>query len=262
MTRNDDARAPDEHRAGRSTRSSAVDDPYEGVYLVGGTVRDILLGEPNFDVDVVVEGDAIALADDACRRSSTDACARTRSSAPPSSSTATTSASTSSRPAASRTTRPAALPTVEPGTIDEDLHRRDFTINAMAVVARRARTSASSSTPSAAAPTSRPDSIRVLHDRSFIDDPTRILRAIRYEDRYGFRMDEHTAAARPRVHRDRPRRRPLGRAPPRRADRAPRGGRRQPRDPAAGRARRREGDPSARRRRRRGRRASSTVFAS
>ena len=40
----------------------AVDEPYEGVYLVGGTVRDILLGERNFDVDVVVEGDAIALA--------------------------------------------------------------------------------------------------------------------------------------------------------------------------------------------------------
>ncbi len=40
----------------------AVDEPYDGVYLVGGTVRDILLGERNFDVDVVVEGDAIELA--------------------------------------------------------------------------------------------------------------------------------------------------------------------------------------------------------
>ena len=69
----------------------AVDEPYEGVYLVGGTVRDILLGERNFDVDVVVEGDAIALPAPS-PRSWTDACARTGSSAPPSSCTATTSA--------------------------------------------------------------------------------------------------------------------------------------------------------------------------
>ena len=41
---------------------AGVSDPYDGVYLVGGSVRDILLGEPNFDVDIVVEGDAIALA--------------------------------------------------------------------------------------------------------------------------------------------------------------------------------------------------------
>ena len=63
-------------------------------------------------------------------------------------------------------------------------------------------------------------SIRILHDRSFIDDPTRILRAIRYEDRYGFRMDEDTARLARECIATGPRRRPLGRAPAGRADRA------------------------------------------
>jgi tRNA nucleotidyltransferase (CCA-adding enzyme) len=88
---------------------------------------------------------------------------------------------------------PAALPTVSTGSIDEDLHRRDFTINAMAV-------SLKGDTPGLLVDPFDGNSdleagrIRVLHDRSFVDDPTRILRAIRYEDRYGFRMDDQTAA--------------------------------------------------------------------
>ena len=60
---------------------AAVSEPFEGVYLVGGTVRDILLGERSFDVDIAVEGDAIALGRRRWPTRSAAGCARTRSSA-------------------------------------------------------------------------------------------------------------------------------------------------------------------------------------
>ena len=87
---------------------------------------------------------------------------------------------------------PAALPTVEPGSIAEDLHRRDFTINAMAVSLKAEPGLLVD--PFDGRSDLEAGRIRVLHDRSFVDDPTRILRAIRYEDRYGFRMDDETVA--------------------------------------------------------------------
>jgi tRNA nucleotidyltransferase (CCA-adding enzyme) len=85
------------------------------------------------------------------------------------------------------------LPTVEPGSIEEDLHRRDFTINAMAV-SLKGDALGELVDPFGGREDLEAERIRVLHDRSFIDDPTRILRAIRYEDRYGFRMDDETVA--------------------------------------------------------------------
>ena len=168
----------------------AVDQPYEGVFLVGGTVRDILLGERNFDVDVVVEGDAIALA----RAVADKLDGRVR--AHRKFGTAVVIYGENERldlvTARSETYHaPAALPTVAPGTIQEDLHRRDFTINAMAV-SLKGENLGELVDPFEGRADLEARRIRVLHDRSFIDDPTRILRAIRYEDRYGFRMDEHT----------------------------------------------------------------------
>ena len=168
----------------------AVDEPYEGVYLVGGTVRDILLGERNFDVDVVVEGDAIELA----RAVAGELDGRVR--AHKKFGTAVVLYGDDERldlvTARSETYHaPAALPTVSPGTIEEDLHRRDFTINAMAV-SLKGENLGELVDPFEGRADLGAERIRVLHDRSFIDDPTRILRAIRYEDRYGFRMDEHT----------------------------------------------------------------------
>ena len=170
---------------------AAVSDPYDGVYLVGGSVRDILLGEPNFDVDVVVEGDAIGLANELAEE--LDGRVRAHRTF----GTAVVLYGDDGRvdvvTARSESYHaPAVLPTVEPGTIDEDLHRRDFTINAMAV-SLKGEAVGELVDPFGGRTDLRAGSIRILHDRSFIDDPTRILRAIRYEDRYGFRMDEDTA---------------------------------------------------------------------
>src|SRR5262249_16988121 len=171
---------------------SASSDGFDGVYLVGGTVRDILLGEPSFDVDIAVEGDAIALArliaDELGGRISTH----------DKFGTAVVKYGDGGRVdvVTARTEfydAPAALPTVEHATIREDLFRRDFPINAMAVSLKGAdfgrlvdpfdgRRDLESGT------------VRVLHNLSFIDDPTRIFRAIRYEQRHGFTMDEHTVA--------------------------------------------------------------------
>src|SRR5439155_1752269 len=86
---------------------------------------------------------------------------------------------------------PAALPTVEHASIREDLFRRDFTINAMAVSLKGADLGRLVD-PFGGRRDLEAKTIRVLHNLSFIDDPTRIFRAIRYENRYGFRMDEHT----------------------------------------------------------------------
>jgi tRNA nucleotidyltransferase (CCA-adding enzyme) len=169
---------------------SAASEPYDGVYLVGGTVRDILLGEPNFDVDIAVEGDAIALA-----RSVADSLdGRVRAHRKFGTAVALYGDDQRVDVVTARTEfydAPAALPSVEHATIREDLFRRDFTINAMAVSLKgddfgrlvdpfHGRRDLESKT------------IRILHNLSFIDDPTRIFRAIRYESRYGFRMDEHT----------------------------------------------------------------------
>jgi tRNA nucleotidyltransferase (CCA-adding enzyme) len=169
---------------------AAVSDPYDGVYLVGGSVRDILLGEPNFDVDVVVEGDAIALANELAKE--LDGRVRAHRTF----GTAVVLYGDDGRvdvvTARSESYHaPAVLPVVEPGTIDQDLHRRDFTINAMAV-SLKGDAVGELVDPFGGGTDLQAGSIRILHDRSFVDDPTRILRAIRYEDRYGFRMDENT----------------------------------------------------------------------
>jgi tRNA nucleotidyltransferase (CCA-adding enzyme) len=163
----------------------------DGVYLVGGTVRDILLGEQSFDVDIAVEGDAIAFA---------YALAQALGGrATPHDKFGTAVISYGDREHIDVvTTRtefydaPGALPTVERAGLREDLYRRDFTINAMAAslapgdFGRLVDPFGGRSDLEARV-------LRVLHNLSFIDDPTRIFRGIRYEARYGFRFDEHSA---------------------------------------------------------------------
>src|SRR5438874_5214995 len=169
---------------------AAVSEAYEGVYLVGGTVRDILLGERSFDVDIAVEGDAIALA-----QALADALGG-RVRAHEKFGTAVVVYGDGERVdvVTARTEfydAPGALPAVEHASIREDLFRRDFTINAMAV-SLKGSDYGRLVDPFGGRSDLEEKRIRVLHNLSFIDDPTRIFRAIRYENRYGFRMDEHT----------------------------------------------------------------------
>jgi tRNA nucleotidyltransferase (CCA-adding enzyme) len=170
---------------------AAVSDAVDGVYLVGGTVRDILLGEDSFDVDIAVEGDAIALARAIAKQ------LRGRVRAHEQFGTAVVLYGDGRRVdvVTARTEfydAPAALPTVEHASIRDDLHRRDFTINAMAA-SLRGDDFGRLLDPFGGRRDLVAGRIRVLHNLSFIDDPTRILRGIRYENRFGFRMDEHTA---------------------------------------------------------------------
>jgi tRNA nucleotidyltransferase (CCA-adding enzyme) len=167
------------------------------LYVVGGFVRDLLLGEPNLDMDLVVEGDAIEFA----REVAVQVEARTRSHRRfgtakiiledreamygiPSLDFATARLEFYAHSAA--------LPEIERSSIRADLHRRDFTINTLAI---------------------RLDSghygqlfdfyggeqdlkdglVRVLHSLSFIEDPTRIMRAARFEQRLGFAIEQRTA---------------------------------------------------------------------
>jgi len=166
-----------------------ADSKGERLYLVGGVVRDLLLGKTNLDIDLVVEGDTIALArelsdgedgkitihkqfntaklkwhgcsiDIASAREESYAC-------------------------------PGALPTVKPGSINDDLRRRDFTINAMAI----------SLNPDGYGRLIDPyggrkdlggRQICILHQKSFIDDSTRIWRGLRYEQRMDFQLEPET----------------------------------------------------------------------
>ncbi len=185
------------------------------IYFVGGLVRDLLLHLPIADIDIVVEGDAIALA----RRLRRELGGRIRShtrfgtakwlidngSTPNplaellAAFVETNSANGSKIPPAidfvtARTefyTHPTALPEVERSSIKQDLHRRDFTINTLAIQLD----------PDhfgelldfyGGAPDLRHGLIRVLHSLSFIEDPTRILRAARLETRLGFKLEQRT----------------------------------------------------------------------
>jgi tRNA nucleotidyltransferase (CCA-adding enzyme) len=196
QTTEDTASIADELRSNPSLGRIAdavgrIGDRADGVYLVGGTVRDILLGEESFDVDIAVEGDAIAFAYALARALDGRATPHRRFG------TAVVSYGDGER-ADVVTTRtefydaPGALPTVERAGLREDLLRRDFTINAMAAslmpgdLGRLVDPSGGRADLGARV-------LRVLHNLSFIDDPTRIFRGIRYEARHGFRFEEHTA---------------------------------------------------------------------
>ena len=158
-------------------------------WLVGGGVRDLLLGADSVDLDVVVEGDAVAAARTVADRLEAEVVVHDRFG------TATVRATdlyvdfaTSRR---EHYPAPGALPEVEPAPLDEDLARRDFTINAMAAALSHAPLGALRD-PHGGEGDLRAGVVRVLHPRSFFDDPTRLLRALRYEARFGFRMDPQT----------------------------------------------------------------------
>lgn len=176
-----------------------ADELKYGAYLVGGPVRDLLLGVPNFDIDIVVEGNGIAFASKLGEYSGGKI--RVHKEFGTATIILPRDAFTKAKPKVYKidvaTARresyehPAALPRVEASSLRDDLRRRDFTINSMAIILN-------------------PDGfgylidsfggqrdvangvVRVLHDLSFVDDPTRIFRAIRFEKRYNFRIDSQT----------------------------------------------------------------------
>ena len=169
----------------------ALGERAEGVYLVGGTIRDILLGEESFDVDIAVEGDAISFAYALAQ------VLHGRATPHEKFGTAIVSYGDGERidVVTTRTEfydAPGALPTVERAGLREDLFRRDFSINAMAA-SLSAGDLGRLVDPFGGQSDLDLRVLRVLHNLSFIDDPTRIFRGIRYEGRYGFRFDEHTA---------------------------------------------------------------------
>jgi tRNA nucleotidyltransferase (CCA-adding enzyme) len=158
-------------------------------FLVGGGVRDLLLGRRTVDVDVAIEGDARAAARELAERLGGEAKEHERFG------TATVRAADLAVDLAAtrRETyrEPGALPEVELAGLAEDLGRRDFTINAMALDLNGASVGKLED-PHGGRADLDAKMIRVLHGGSFVDDPTRLLRALRYEARFGFRMDEQT----------------------------------------------------------------------
>jgi tRNA nucleotidyltransferase (CCA-adding enzyme) len=166
------------------------------VYLVGGAVRDLLLGRNRADIDLMVEGDATALAavmggGDATVLPAALCCANSEHDRFGTVKVDVAGHEVDIVGARTETyEKPGALPTVTPaGSIEEDLARRDFTINAMAIPLQ--------GEPRLIDPyRGRHDLeegvLRVLHDRSFVDDPTRAIRAARYASRFGFRLEPET----------------------------------------------------------------------
>lgn len=161
----------------------------QALYMVGGAVRDLLLGKQSLDIDLVVEGDAMRLARVLATLSGGRAVSHARFG------TATLRNDYRLDFAAARSesySHPGALPTVRPANITDDLFRRDFTVNAMAI-SLSPGSYGELVDPYAGRADLQKKLIRVLHDKSFVDDATRILRALRYEQRLGFTLEPETA---------------------------------------------------------------------
>ena len=161
-------------------------------YVVGGFVRDLLLGIENLDVDLVIEGDGIAFARALAKQTAGQVKVHDRFG------TAFVVLPDGRKVdvATARTEYyeyPTALPTVELSSIKKDLYRRDFTINTLAVRLNQ-RTFGELVDFYGGQRDLHERAIRVLHSLSFVEDPTRVFRAIRFEHRFGFRLGKETLA--------------------------------------------------------------------
>ena len=180
------------------------------LYIVGGFVRDLLLGRANFDLDLVVEGDAPSLArilEDKYGgkvivhskfgtakwylRGSKIASWKTSENIKPQDPALDFLDLASSRIEIYK--HPASLPTVKTGSMEDDIKRRDFTINTLAIRVDGPLYGDLRNDFGGAADVQK-GIVRVLHERSFLDDPTRMFRAARYEQRLGFKIDAGTIA--------------------------------------------------------------------
>ncbi|MBS1113283.1 MAG: polyA polymerase family protein, partial [Nitrospirae bacterium] len=158
-------------------------------YLVGGSVRDLLRGEENLDLDIVIEGDGILFARTIGEK--LHAKVRTHQKF----GTAQIFPDTFKLDVATARTEyyesPAALPKVETSSIKKDLYRRDFTINTLAVKLNP-RDFGILTDFFGGQRDLREKAIRVLHNLSFVEDPTRAFRAVRFSERFGFKISKHT----------------------------------------------------------------------
>lgn len=160
------------------------------LYLVGGTVRDLLLLRRGYDLDLTMEADVAPIAAAVAEATGGRAVSHERFGTASVIGTGfridLAQARRESYPHAG------ALPVVEPATLTEDLARRDFTINAVAL--RLEPGPAEVIDPFRGVDDARSSLVRVLHDRSFQDDATRMLRAVRYAARLEFKIATQTAA--------------------------------------------------------------------
>ena len=158
-------------------------------YIVGGPVRDKLLGIENLDLDFVVEADGIKFAE------ALNKTLKGKLTVYKAFGTATIELKgkridiVTARKETYK--RPAAYPAVKPGRIKDDLFRRDFTINAMAIAVNKKGLGRLVDFYNGRKDLKK-GLIRVLHDKSFMDDPTRIFRAVRFSVRFGFKIEPHT----------------------------------------------------------------------
>lgn len=160
------------------------------VYVVGGFVRDLILGVENLDIDLVVEGDGIAFA----RSLAGFLCGKVRVHEKFGTAMVILPDKFRIDVATARTEYyeyPAALPRVEISSLKQDLYRRDFTINAMAVLLSEKNFGCLIDYFGGRRDLEE-GIIRVLYNLSFVEDPTRILRAVRFEQRYNFRIESQT----------------------------------------------------------------------
>lgn len=173
---------------------ACADELHVPCYLVGGPVRDLLLGRPIEDIDLVLEGDAIAVAE---RFATGTGGALTRHLAFRTANVALTTPGHTFHidfvtARAEDYPEPAALPVVRPSGFTDDLQRRDFTINTLAL--RLSKPVPFTLIDKCGGLTDLAgETIRVLHDASFVDDPTRIVRAARFAARLGFVIEAHTS---------------------------------------------------------------------
>ncbi|WP_051556695.1 CBS domain-containing protein [Alkalihalobacterium bogoriense] len=159
-------------------------------FLVGGIVRDLFLQRPNDDIDIVIEGDGIQFANELAQKFG-GSCIDHE---PFATASWKTEDGIKVDIVSSRTeyyVKPAALPTVEKSNVKEDLFRRDFSINAMAIHLNSSTFGFLVDEYNGLLDINE-KKIRVLHPLSFVEDPTRILRAVRFELRFQFQMDEQT----------------------------------------------------------------------
>jgi tRNA nucleotidyltransferase (CCA-adding enzyme) len=205
------ALTPEQGRLLRSVAEEA-DRQRLPLYIVGGFVRDLLLGHPGLDFDLVVEGDAITFARSLSKKYGGRITSHTRFGTAVWYLEGTKLASSQNfdgepdnvKPANMQTldlisarsetyAHPGALPKVKPGMLADDLQRRDFTINTLAL-RLDGEHFGELRDDLGGLEDLQAGLIRVLHHGSFADDPTRLFRAVRYEQRYGFRITPETLA--------------------------------------------------------------------